>query len=274
MLRTLLTCALALTVAGCASLSPAPSTLIVKGELTYAGRIVLPGSAQALVEVRDASQPEGRGVVAERRIDLRGRQVPIAFELAVDPGTLDPGRRYAARGGITIAGRPAWATASIPLEARSGVVDLGTLVMQPVRLQALPTTSGRLSVRGRAYPECRIVEASGADLQGVEWVVEDIDGGGIIDRSRATLVFGAGGRLNGRGSCNTYTGGYVADGDTLKIADVASTMRACAPSLMHQEAKFHAVLKNVTRFEFRADGALVLHADDRRSIVARRGGPA
>ena len=328
MLRTFSMFALALAAAGCAGFAPAPATMTVKGELTYAARIALPGSAQAIVEVRDTSQPEGSGVVAEQRIDLRGRQIPVPFALTVDPAKLDAGKRYAARGAVTIAGRPAWATDPVPLTPRSGVVELGTLIMQPVRLQAFPSTfqcgdlratidfldsrarltigqttwelrqtrtasgarfeavddpstwfwnrgdGGRLSVKGREYPECRMVKTSGADLRGVEWVVEDINGGGIIDRSRATLVFGADGRLSGRGSCNTYTGGYVIEGDTLKVANVAGTMMACAPSLMTQEARFHDVLKNVTRFEIRADGALVLHADDRRSIVARRGGKA
>jgi putative lipoprotein len=133
---------------------------------------------------------------------------------------------------------------------------------------------GTLSWKGRQYPECRELTASPADLQGVEWVVEDLNGGGIIDRSRATLVFGADGRLSGRASCNTYTAEYAASGDTVRVSNVAGTARACAPSLMAQEQRFYDALKAATRFEFRADGALVLHAGDGRRILARRGGPA
>jgi putative lipoprotein len=319
----------AMLASGCTGMSPSPQALTIKGELTYAARVALPGGdTRAIVELRDPTQPEGQGVVAEQRIDLGARQVPIPFALTVDSAKLDAGRTYAVRGGITIAGRPAWATDPLPLTARAGVVDLGTLTMQPVRLQAFPTMfqcgdvratvdfldskarltigqrswelrqtrsaagtrlealtdpgtwfetrgqAGRLSVAGKEYPECRAVKTSGADLRGVEWVVESIDGGGIIDRSRATLVFGADGRVTGRGSCNTYTGAYVAGVETLAVAEIASTTKACAPSLMAQETRFHEVLKQVKRFEFRADGALVLHTDDRRSILARRGGPA
>lgn len=133
---------------------------------------------------------------------------------------------------------------------------------------------GALSWRGRQYPECRELTTSPADLHGVEWVVEDLNGGGIIDRSRATLVFGADGRLSGRASCNTYTAAYTASGDTVRVSDVVGTSRTCAPSLMAQEQRFYDALKNATRFQFRADGALVLHADDGRRILARRGGPA
>jgi putative lipoprotein len=133
---------------------------------------------------------------------------------------------------------------------------------------------GRLSIEGREYPECREAAVSGADVQGVEWIVEDINGGGIIDRSRATLVFGPDGRLSGRGSCNTFNGQYVITGDAVTVSGIAGTKVSCAPSLMAQEARFHEVLRDVKRFEIRADGALVLHTDDRRSILSRRGGAA
>lgn len=315
--------------AGCAAVGTTggPATITVKGQLAYAQRVALPGNAGAVVEVRDISRPEGEGVVAERRIDLRGRQMPIPFELEVDPARLEPGRPYAVRGGITIGGRPAWVSDPVPLAARSGTVDLGTLALQPVRVGAFPSTflcgdlrvtldflgekarltvgqtewemrqtrtasgarfealndpttwfwnkgrGGMLSIKGREYPECREADVSAADVRGAEWIVEDIDGGGIIDRSRATLVFGPDGRLSGRGSCNAYTGQYVMAGDSVTVSGIVSTTMSCAPALMAQEARFLEVLRDVKRFEIRADGALVLHTDDRRSILARRGRP-
>lgn len=313
--------------AGCASVdvaSPQEARMLtVKGNLTYVSRIALPGDTRAVVEVRDAALPEGP-VVAEQRIDLRGRQVPIPFELAVERAKLAEGRSYTVRGGLLVAGRPAWVSDPVPLPARSGVVDLGALTMKPIRVGAFPTSfqcgdlratidflddmarltvgqtsfelrqtrtasgaryeavddpttwfwnkgrGGTLSVKGRTYPECVQITASSSDLHGTEWVVEDINGGGIIDRSRATLVFGADGRLKGRGSCNTYMARYAAADDTVTIAEVAGTMMACSPALMQQESRFFEVLRDVRRYEFRADGALVLHTDDRRTILARR----
>jgi heat shock protein HslJ len=132
---------------------------------------------------------------------------------------------------------------------------------------------GTLSLAGREYPECRQVDTTPSSLPGDEGGVEDLDGGGIIDRSRATLAFGTDGQVAGRGSCNTYTARHEANGDAIRIADVASTARACAPSLMDQEARFYAALRDARRFQIRADGALVLHTDDRRSILARRATP-
>src|SRR5690606_23164902 len=69
-------------------------------------------------------------------------------------------------------------------------------------------------------------------LQGGEWVVEDLRGGGIVERSRITLNFGADGRIAGRASCNGYTAAYALTGEGLTISKAAATMMACAPALM------------------------------------------
>ncbi|NGP52900.1 META domain-containing protein [Thioalkalivibrio sp. XN8] len=96
-------------------------------------------------------------------------------------------------------------------------------------------------------------------LAGREWVVEDLDGGGIIDRSRVTLVFDAAERrVHGRASCNTYTGGFVLTGEGLSFGNVAATRMACPEALMNQERKFFRILEGVNRFDIDATGALLL----------------
>jgi heat shock protein HslJ/uncharacterized lipoprotein YbaY len=107
-------------------------------------------------------------------------------------------------------------------------------------------------------------------LRGAEWVVEDINGAGVIDGSRVTLNFASGQRISGRASCNTYTGAYTLTGETLTFSNTAGTMMACAPALMHQENLFLDVLKNVQGFALAADGALILRAGDGRTVTARR----
>ncbi|HEX5634584.1 MAG TPA: META domain-containing protein [Gemmatimonadales bacterium] len=125
-----------------------------------------------------------------------------------------------------------------------------------------------VSLDGREYRGCGGETAT--LLTGEEWVVEDIERKGIIDRSRVTVRFDEEGRVTGRGGCNSYTGSYTLTGESLTIGSTASTMMACAPSLMDQEARFLAVLQATQRFEFTGDGALVLHAADGRTITARR----
>jgi heat shock protein HslJ len=124
-------------------------------------------------------------------------------------------------------------------------------------------TMNTMPARDGAFPA--------ALLQGAEWVVEDINRTGIIDRSRATINFGTDGRISGRASCNTYTGEYTLTGEGLTVAKTATTRMACAPALMRQEDLFLDVLRNLQRFTLSPDGALILQTGDGRTITARRG---
>jgi heat shock protein HslJ len=128
---------------------------------------------------------------------------------------------------------------------------------------------------------CMVVpETSSGDARGTgavesllrsgEWVVEDIGGAGIVDRSRVTLRFGDDGRVAGTASCNRYSGAYELTGEGLALGRMLTTKMACAPALMQQEQRFLGLLAQVRRFEIMADGALMLIAGDGRRIVARR----
>jgi heat shock protein HslJ len=123
---------------------------------------------------------------------------------------------------------------------------------------------------GMPYPETVVVQQCGRELRGCggdpasllkgkEWVVEDMDGKGIIDNSRASLNFGDDGRLYGRASCNTYSAKYTLTSEGLTVTSPVTTEKACAPSLMQQEDRFLEVLRSVQRFEIDSNGALILH---------------
>jgi heat shock protein HslJ len=107
-------------------------------------------------------------------------------------------------------------------------------------------------------------------LQGAEWVVEELNGRAIIDRSRMTLRFGSDGRVSGLASCNGYSGKYSLTGEGLKVSKIAMTRKACAESLMRQEDEFLGLLRESKRFSMSPDGALILHTGDQRTIKARR----
>jgi heat shock protein HslJ len=127
--------------------------------------------------------------------------------------------------------------------------------------------SAEVQFDGRRYRGCG---GNPVDLLvGTEWVVEDI-GGGMVDRSRATLNFAADGHLHGRASCNTYTTTFRLSGEGLTVGKTAATMMACAPSLMQQEGRFLDILQKAQRFEIMDSGALVLVTADGRRITARR----
>jgi len=127
--------------------------------------------------------------------------------------------------------------------------------------------SGRVEVV--EAPEAAMLTALPAapEIRGITWRAEDIGGGGIIDRSRATLVLAVDGSVSGNASCNAYSGRYTLDGTALVVSGLAPAReRACAPSLLHQESRFLDVLGAVQRVELLPTGALLLSGPDRQSL--------
>ncbi|MEP1215240.1 MAG: META domain-containing protein [Marinobacter sp.] len=124
----------------------------------------------------------------------------------------------------------------------------------------------RLKVNGDPFRGC------GGDpeemLQGAEWVVEDIDGAGIIDSSRVTIDFMAANRVAGSASCNQFRGDWKLTGEGLGFTRIAATKKACAPALMEQESRFLSVLSDITRFDIGRHGELLLISSDGRMITA------
>lgn len=140
--------------------------------------------------------------------------------------------------------------------------------------------SGMLAIEGQAYPECitvaaalpAVAQAEGGlprDLTVREWVVQSMDGRGVIDNSRTTLTFDPKGQVAGRAGCNRYTGAYQSQGARLEVKGVASTRMICVPALMEQEARFLALLGQVASFQLQRDGSLELRTHDQRRILAR-----
>ncbi|GHD65629.1 META domain-containing protein [Jeongeupia chitinilytica] len=145
MTRTMLSVLLGagLVLGGCTTL-PAPSAaepasatsfpsapggeLVIMGSLAYRARIALPESAVAVLEVRDLISGQ---VVAEQRIELKGKQVPVPMLLTVPNGALRADGDYEVRGGIKQGGQPVWVSAPVPLSQQAGTLQLGTVQLQP-----------------------------------------------------------------------------------------------------------------------------------------------
>ena len=96
-------------------------------------------------------------------------------------------------------------------------------------------------------------------LEGTVWRIEDIDTGGIIDRSMITMDFTEGGRIQGFTGCNRYFGDATLAGEVLSLVGIGSTRRACAPALMGQEKRFLNALNDSARFANDKDTSLVFY---------------
>lgn len=107
-------------------------------------------------------------------------------------------------------------------------------------------------------------------LQDTEWRIETINGQPVVEGSKATLRFGADGRLSGNSSCNNLMGGFTVDGQTLSIPQPAGTMMFCEPAaVMKQEAALLAALPQVRQYSIEGD-LLTLGTADGGRITARR----
>lgn len=124
-----------------------------------------------------------------------------------------------------------------------------------------------VDIRGTALKGCGGEPVS---LLAGEWLVEDINNGGVIDNSHATLSFSDDGRLAGTGSCNSYSAPYTLTAESLSVGPAVATRKACAPALMNQEQKFFDSLAKTERFEIDETGALILLGADGARILARR----
>lgn len=125
------------------------------------------------------------------------------------------------------------------------------------------------SLNGAKAQESSAEQVS-AQLMGDEWVVEEISGQGVVDASRATLQFGADGRLSGNASCNQYGTQFSLEGDRLVLGPIVATRRACAMDLMDQEKLFFEVMNSAGQVKFGPGGVLTITAENGLFLTARR----
>lgn len=162
--------------AGAAAAEPQPAR--VTGSLVTLERIAMPADAEAIVAVHDASLP-ARPVVAELRVPLAGRQVPVPFTVGLQPGLA--GRALELEAAIRVGAQPRWVAAPTPLRFVAGAADVGTLRLSPhqalafeIRLDCggdivrfgMVGDTPTLVIDGERIPLKPVAAASGARYEG------------------------------------------------------------------------------------------------------------
>jgi uncharacterized lipoprotein YbaY/membrane-bound inhibitor of C-type lysozyme len=75
----------------------------ITGTVSYLARMALPPEAIIQVQLQDVSLADAPAtVIAEEKITLGQRQVPVPFALKYDPAKIDPRHTYAIRAGILV----------------------------------------------------------------------------------------------------------------------------------------------------------------------------
>jgi heat shock protein HslJ/membrane-bound inhibitor of C-type lysozyme len=234
-----------------------------------AGTVFWNKGERALLTVRGRELPEC--TQAKVALPLRATGNEPSWLLEVTPAAMTLTTDFGARRVVTAA----------PTLSRSGDATVytgsfggGELVAAVVDRVCLDTMSGMphpytVSVRDGAKTLRGCGGAPATLLTARAWLVKDIGGRGVVDRSRATLEFDEAGRVSGSTGCNSFAGRYALSGEGLAIREVAATRKACAAPLMDQEARLLAALGSVQGFDIAADGALRLLAAGKPVLLAR-----
>ena len=95
----------------------------------------------------------------------------------------------------------------------------------------------------------RHLAVSPEEVEGKSWVLKSLDGETPVENRRITIEFenanDMGGKVFGRGPCNTYTGNYALQKYKLDFDTLSSTRMACSEPVMMQEKRFLSAFQNI-----------------------------
>ncbi len=100
-----------------------------------------------------------------------------------------------------------------------------------------------------------------------KWLVEDIDGRGVLDRAQTTIEFGEDHSVSGSTCVNRYSGKMERTGDQLIFGPLATTRRAGPPAMMEQEQRFLKAIGSVRSFESGEAGILYLISSNGEKLL-------
>ncbi len=242
-------------VAGCLPAAQAQPTggdaVTVSGNAAYRQRIALPPEAVLTVRLEALAPTDVPAqLLAESRLPLEGRQVPIPFELRVPRAAIDPAGRYGISATIAVDGERRFMTLRPVAVLTQGAADWVELLLVPVSPPPTAATPGRGELRDAA-------DATPAELLDTYWKLVELDGQPIAmaptaqREVRITLASG-GTRAFGFAGCNTFTGAYTHEGSTLRFTQLAGTQMACVAPFMALEKQILDMLGSSTGY--RIDG--------------------
>ncbi|RWA58532.1 YbaY family lipoprotein [Mesorhizobium sp.] len=212
----------------------------LKGEATYRERIALPPNAVLSVQLADVSLADApAAIIGERKVAPAG-QVPIRFEISFDPQVIRPNMTYALQARITVDDKLLFTT-----DTRHRVDPLSDRP-QSIMLKMVASSDAPMDA-----------------LLGQSWLIEYIDGIGVIAQPQATFRVGEAGKAGGKGPCNAYFATAKVDGEKIAISEIGSTYMACAPEVMAQEKALFEALAKAASYHIDAGKLIIADKDDR-----------
>ena len=103
---------------------------------------------------------------------------------------------------------------------------------------------------------------SGGELAGTTWVLQEIEGRGVLETPPATLTFERDDQVTGDGGCNRFFGAVEIDGSAITFGPLGATRRACGETIDAQEIAFLGALAKAAAFTLEADALVIVAADE------------
>lgn len=117
------------------------------------------------------------------------------------------------------------------------------------------------------------VQQNNTPITGAVWVVEDIDGKGIIDRSFLNVRINDRGFINADTMCGRFAAPYTLEGNTITLGEEFKPIgsRVCrGEALEEQKTRFMDILANIEHYAYRLDGGMVMFTPKGQTITFRK----
>jgi putative lipoprotein len=244
---------------------------VIVGEAYYRERIALPQGAKLVVTLEDVSRMDvASTVLSEKSLELTATQ-PYSFELAYDPSRIISRMRYNLRARILVDGHLRFISVQAVdpfAEPETPLSILLSAVTATRKLSGPPSTQ----VVAELVDDRAIVSVNPlATIEGTYWKLLSIGGRDILmtekQEKEASFQLRAGnGQAKGFSGCNSFTGGYILNGNELSFTPLAATMRACISGMEVEQAYFE-VLENTAYFSITEESLTLFSAN--KQPVAR-----
>ena len=106
--------------------------LTIKGSVTHEAGAALPPGSHAVIELRHLPALPGAPAVADQRIDLEGKQSPVAFEFTLERYRLVGNATYVVRGAIVSEKGVIWTADDVKIDVTQSTVDVKAITLRPV----------------------------------------------------------------------------------------------------------------------------------------------
>jgi putative lipoprotein len=219
---------------------------VIKGQVFYRERIMLPPGSDIEVQLQDISRADAMATVMASVMFEADGGPPYDFAIDYDPARINPRMRYALRATVSQGDRMLFTT--------TDYID--------------PFAGGDVEVLVRRVAEP--VNREGPALEGTVWVLQTLGGepapAGANGKSVDFQLLAEESRVGGFSGCNRYTGSYEREGASgqgspLRFGPLAGTMMACEQG-GELEQRYLKALASVTAFRLDGDVLSLLAGGD------------